>query len=271
MAYDSDIDALMTRTATRPIPMGHIAREDALAFGWTLSVASVAIMWLFVNCPGGGAAGLHDLLLCRRLYALAEAPHAAEHRDRRLVRRAAAGHRLGRGDRHRCRWRRWCWSRSSSCGRRRISGRCRCGAPTTTPAPACRCCRWCRASASPAARSCSTRWCWRRWAWCPPSSAWAACSIWRRRPRIGFWFLLGSLRHLRERDEAKEPAAKRLFGVSLLYLFAPVRRPDRRAPARIFAAALGMRRWMTMSDRQQCRPRAPQAQHRAGARARRVA
>jgi protoheme IX farnesyltransferase len=49
MAYDSDIDRLMARTATRPIPLGHVAREDALAFGWTLSVASVAIMFLFVN------------------------------------------------------------------------------------------------------------------------------------------------------------------------------------------------------------------------------
>jgi protoheme IX farnesyltransferase len=49
MAYDSDIDRLMSRTATRPIPMGYVAREDALAFGWTLSVASVAIMGLFVN------------------------------------------------------------------------------------------------------------------------------------------------------------------------------------------------------------------------------
>jgi len=49
MAYDSDIDTLMTRTATRPIPMGHVAREDALAFGWVLSVMSVAVMFLFVN------------------------------------------------------------------------------------------------------------------------------------------------------------------------------------------------------------------------------
>ncbi len=54
MAYDSDIDRLMTRTATRPIPMGHVAREDALAFGWTLSVASVAIMGLFVNFLAAG-------------------------------------------------------------------------------------------------------------------------------------------------------------------------------------------------------------------------
>ena len=54
MAYDSDIDGLMTRTATRPIPMGYIAREDALAFGWTLSVAAVAIMGLFVNFLAAG-------------------------------------------------------------------------------------------------------------------------------------------------------------------------------------------------------------------------
>jgi protoheme IX farnesyltransferase len=49
MAYDHDIDRLMSRTATRPIPLGHVAREDALAFGWALSVAAVATMWLFVN------------------------------------------------------------------------------------------------------------------------------------------------------------------------------------------------------------------------------
>jgi len=54
MAYDSDIDGLMTRTATRPIPMGYIAREDALAFGWTLSVAAVAVMGLFVNFLAAG-------------------------------------------------------------------------------------------------------------------------------------------------------------------------------------------------------------------------
>src|SRR5471032_1465075 len=32
MAYDSDIDLLMSRTATRPIPMGHIAQGDAMTF-----------------------------------------------------------------------------------------------------------------------------------------------------------------------------------------------------------------------------------------------
>jgi protoheme IX farnesyltransferase len=54
MAYDRDIDGLMTRTAKRPIPMGYVAREDALAFGWTLSVAAVATMGLFVNFLAAG-------------------------------------------------------------------------------------------------------------------------------------------------------------------------------------------------------------------------
>src|ERR1700753_1167442 len=30
MAYDSDIDRLMARTATRPIPLGHVGRGEAL-------------------------------------------------------------------------------------------------------------------------------------------------------------------------------------------------------------------------------------------------
>jgi|SRR5580692_4151874 protoheme IX farnesyltransferase len=49
MAYDSDIDAIMSRTATRPIPLGRIERQEALAFGWAMSVGAVTIMGLFVN------------------------------------------------------------------------------------------------------------------------------------------------------------------------------------------------------------------------------
>jgi heme o synthase len=74
MAYDSDIDRLMSRTATRPIPMGYVAREDALAFGWTLSVAAVAVMGLFVNFLAAGLlaftifvyVGVYTLWLKRR-------------------------------------------------------------------------------------------------------------------------------------------------------------------------------------------------------------
>jgi protoheme IX farnesyltransferase len=74
MAYDSDIDAVMTRTATRPIPMGRIDRQEALAFGWTLSVAAVAMMGLFVNYLAAGLlaftiffyVGVYTLWLKRR-------------------------------------------------------------------------------------------------------------------------------------------------------------------------------------------------------------
>jgi protoheme IX farnesyltransferase len=74
MAYDSDIDRLMTRTATRPIPLGHVAREEALAYGWSLAAMSVAIMWLFVNTLAAGLlaftiffyVGVYTLWLKRR-------------------------------------------------------------------------------------------------------------------------------------------------------------------------------------------------------------
>jgi heme o synthase len=49
MWYDRDIDALMTRTADRPIPAGRMEPSEALAFGIVLSIASVLTMALAVN------------------------------------------------------------------------------------------------------------------------------------------------------------------------------------------------------------------------------
>ncbi len=49
MAYDSDIDRLMSRTRSRPVARGAISPGDAAAFGTTLAVGSVTIMGLFVN------------------------------------------------------------------------------------------------------------------------------------------------------------------------------------------------------------------------------
>ena len=49
MAYDADIDRLMARTRSRPIPRGVIPAGDAAAFGLTLSVGAVTVMGLFVN------------------------------------------------------------------------------------------------------------------------------------------------------------------------------------------------------------------------------
>src|SRR5579863_4956324 len=49
MWYDADIDALMERTAARPVPAGRIAPGEALAFGATLAVGSVVVLGLLVN------------------------------------------------------------------------------------------------------------------------------------------------------------------------------------------------------------------------------
>jgi protoheme IX farnesyltransferase len=77
MWYDADIDALMARTAARPIPRGRVTAEEALSFGIILSVGSVLTlgvlaltiafyvlvytMWLKRSTPHniviGGAAG----------------------------------------------------------------------------------------------------------------------------------------------------------------------------------------------------------------------
>ena len=49
MAYDADIDALMSRTMGRPVPQGRLTAGMAAAFGATLSVGAVTVMGLFVN------------------------------------------------------------------------------------------------------------------------------------------------------------------------------------------------------------------------------
>ena len=54
MWYDADIDAVMSRTARRPIPSGRIAPREALAFGLTLSAFSVVILGLAVNWFSAG-------------------------------------------------------------------------------------------------------------------------------------------------------------------------------------------------------------------------
>lgn len=54
MWYESDIDALMSRTANRPIPLGRVTRPEALAFGMTLAFFSVMTLGILVNWLAGG-------------------------------------------------------------------------------------------------------------------------------------------------------------------------------------------------------------------------
>jgi len=49
MWYDADIDAVMTRTASRPVPAGRVTPGEALSFGLVLSVLSVMTLGVLVN------------------------------------------------------------------------------------------------------------------------------------------------------------------------------------------------------------------------------
>lgn len=49
MWYDADVDAVMSRTAKRPIPAGKVSPGEALTFGLVLSILSVMTLGIFVN------------------------------------------------------------------------------------------------------------------------------------------------------------------------------------------------------------------------------
>ena len=53
MWYEADIDALMSRTANRPIPRGRITRPEALTFGLVLAFFSVMTLGILVNWLAG--------------------------------------------------------------------------------------------------------------------------------------------------------------------------------------------------------------------------
>ena len=49
MWYESDLDALMSRTCLRPIPTGKVKKDQALIFGITLSIISISMLYYFAN------------------------------------------------------------------------------------------------------------------------------------------------------------------------------------------------------------------------------
>ncbi len=58
MWYDADIDAVMKRTARRPIPAGRVDRAEALTFGVVIALMSVMVMGSLVNWLAGGLLAL---------------------------------------------------------------------------------------------------------------------------------------------------------------------------------------------------------------------
>jgi len=49
MWYDADIDAVMSRTAMRPIPRGRVSRPEALVFGLMFAAAAVVVLAFAAN------------------------------------------------------------------------------------------------------------------------------------------------------------------------------------------------------------------------------
>lgn len=58
MWYDADIDAVMTRTSTRPIPSGAVPKDEALTLGIIMSAVSVLLMWIASNVLAAGLLAL---------------------------------------------------------------------------------------------------------------------------------------------------------------------------------------------------------------------
>ena len=54
MWWDADIDAVMRRTRSRPIPSGRVPGGEALAIGLALSGISVVMLWLATNLVAAG-------------------------------------------------------------------------------------------------------------------------------------------------------------------------------------------------------------------------
>jgi protoheme IX farnesyltransferase len=57
MWYDADIDAIMTRTAARPIPCGEISRAEALVLGMGLATGAVLLLALATNIAAAALLG----------------------------------------------------------------------------------------------------------------------------------------------------------------------------------------------------------------------
>src|SRR6266536_3890376 len=58
MWYDADIDALMARTALRPVPRGRVSQAEAVMFGVLLAVVAVSALGLAANCTAAALLAL---------------------------------------------------------------------------------------------------------------------------------------------------------------------------------------------------------------------
>ena len=98
MWYEADIDALMARTARRPIPRGGISRAEALVFGLILACSAVAILALVFNIKAA-ALLVFAIFFYVVVYTMWLKSDATEHCHRRRGRRTSARNWLDRRNR----------------------------------------------------------------------------------------------------------------------------------------------------------------------------
>jgi protoheme IX farnesyltransferase len=73
---ERDTDALMDRTAGRPLPAGEIAPRAALTFGLVLAAASTGVLWLAGGAPAAGL-GVASILFYVFVYTVWLKPRSA--------------------------------------------------------------------------------------------------------------------------------------------------------------------------------------------------
>jgi protoheme IX farnesyltransferase len=95
MWYESDLDALMTRTCLRPIPSGKINKEQALIFGILLTVFSVGALNYFTNFLSASLLLFTIFFLSFCLHNMVKKKNTAKYCNWRYCRFLATSNRLG--------------------------------------------------------------------------------------------------------------------------------------------------------------------------------
>jgi protoheme IX farnesyltransferase len=219
MWYEGDIDALMTRTANRPIPRGRITPPEALAFGMTLAFFSVVTLGILVNWVAGALlaftiffyVGVYTLWLKRRtaqnivIGGLAGAlppaiGWAAVTGDLTLAPLVLVAITFL-----------WTPPHFWALALFRSDDYARAGVPMMPVVAGKRSTRWQILSYSLLLLPVGLA----------PAAIGLGGPIYLAAAAIfGGWMVVDSVLVLRETDEVREPAAKKLFGISLVYLFA---------------------------------------------------
>jgi UbiA prenyltransferase family len=141
MWYDADIDAIMTRTAMRPIPRGKVSSVEAFVLGLALATSAVLLLAVATNLAASALLGGTILF-----YTAVYTAWLKRFTPQNIVIGGAAGAlpRLSDGRRRpdTSAWSRWFCFSSSFSGHHRTFGRSPSMAQTTMAGQVCPCSPW---------------------------------------------------------------------------------------------------------------------------------